>query len=86
MYRTPVKLWRDRDGFVVACVYGADSDWVRNVIAAGGGELVHLGRQIAVERPELVQDESRQLVPWIVRPIFGLLRVTDYVRLASANR
>ena len=84
-YRTPVKLFRHDQRFVIACVYGADSGWVQNVLAAGGGELVHLGRRISVERSELVRDESRRMVPRIARPIFRLLRVVDFVALSPTT-
>jgi deazaflavin-dependent oxidoreductase (nitroreductase family) len=84
-YRTPVKLFRHDQRFVIACVYGAESDWVRNVLAAGGCELVHLGRRIPAEQTELVHDESRRLAPWIVRPIFRLLRVVDFLALTRAT-
>ena len=38
-YRTPVNVFPVADGYVVALTYGAESDWVKNVIAAGGCEL-----------------------------------------------
>lgn len=84
-YRTPVKLFRHDQRLVIACVYGADSDWVRNVLAAGDCELVHLGRRTSLERPELVHDESRALVPRIVRPVFRLLRVADFLALVRTT-
>src|SRR4051812_49595068 len=31
---TPVNLFRDGDRYVIALTYGADSQWVRNVLAA----------------------------------------------------
>jgi hypothetical protein len=74
-----VKLFRAHHGFVIACVYGADSDWVRNILAAGRFELVHLGRVMSVESADIVHDHGRQLVPWILRPVFRLLRVVDFV-------
>ena len=30
-YRTPVNLYKRGDGYVIALMYGADSQWVRNV-------------------------------------------------------
>src|SRR4051812_50111715 len=35
--QTPVNLFRDGDRYVIALTYGADSQWVRNVLAAGAG-------------------------------------------------
>ena len=36
-YRVPVNVFAATNGFVVVLFYGRDSDWVRNVLAAGGG-------------------------------------------------
>src|SRR5947209_1601476 len=35
-YQTPINLFRDGDVYRIALTYGAESDWVRNVLAAGG--------------------------------------------------
>jgi hypothetical protein len=36
MYRTPVNVFRVPGGYLVALTYGTNSEWVRNVVAAGG--------------------------------------------------
>jgi deazaflavin-dependent oxidoreductase (nitroreductase family) len=36
---TPVNLFRDGDRYVIALTYGADSQWVRNVLAAGAVDI-----------------------------------------------
>jgi hypothetical protein len=66
---------------VVALTYGADSDWVRNVVARGGCELERGGRRIRCRSPRLVHDEGRRQVPPPVRVPLRLLRVTDFLRL-----
>jgi deazaflavin-dependent oxidoreductase (nitroreductase family) len=38
-YRTPVLAFRLDDGYVIALFYGADRNWVRNVVAAGSCTL-----------------------------------------------
>jgi deazaflavin-dependent oxidoreductase (nitroreductase family) len=43
-YRTPVNVFAAPGGYVVALTYGADSDWVKNVLASGGCELDRRGR------------------------------------------
>jgi hypothetical protein len=53
-YETPVGPHAVGDGYVIALPYGSGTDWVRNVMAAGGAELVHEGRQVPVDRPEIV--------------------------------
>jgi deazaflavin-dependent oxidoreductase (nitroreductase family) len=39
LYRTPVNVFRATEGFLIALTYGRESEWVRNVLAAGGCEL-----------------------------------------------
>ena len=43
------------------------------------------GRRARFEQAEPVHDESRHLVPWSVRPIFGLSRVVDFLAIARTN-
>jgi deazaflavin-dependent oxidoreductase (nitroreductase family) len=83
-YRTPVGVFAAPDGYVVALTYGKDTDWVRNVVAAGGCELETRGRHVHLTAPRVVHDESRRLAPRPVRPILRLLGVTDFLQLSTA--
>jgi deazaflavin-dependent oxidoreductase (nitroreductase family) len=80
-YRTPVNAFRSADGYVIALTYGAEAQWVRNVLAAGGCELETRGRRIALTAPELFHDEARRAVPPPVRAALRLLGVADFMRL-----
>jgi deazaflavin-dependent oxidoreductase (nitroreductase family) len=80
-YRTPVNLFRSGDRYVFALTYGADAQWVRNVLAAGGCTVETRGRRLALAAPEVVRDPRRRLVPAPVRPILGALRVSDFMVL-----
>lgn len=80
-YRTPVNVFRTKDGFVVALTYGPDADWVKNVLAAGGCTLVVRRKNLTVHGAELVHDESRQAMPVPVRQVLGLLDVNDFLLL-----
>lgn len=53
-YRTPVGTVPTADGFVVALVYGSDTDWVKNVLAAGSAVVTHEGQQYEVGDPALI--------------------------------
>lgn len=53
-YRNPVSAYPLGDGFVIAVLYGAKSNWVRNVMAAGGYTLQTKGRDYQLERPEII--------------------------------
>src|SRR5215467_11602796 len=47
VYRTPVNVFRAPNGFIVALTYSSQSEWVKNVLAAGGCELKTRGRNIS---------------------------------------
>jgi deazaflavin-dependent oxidoreductase (nitroreductase family) len=83
-YQTPVNVFDAPDGYVIALTYGADSDWVRNVLAAGGCELLTRGRRHDLTSPRIVQDERRHCVPPIVRPALRLLRVSEFMELRAS--
>ena len=83
-YETPVNLFRAADGYVIALTYGPESDWVRNVLAAGRCELITEGRRKRLTSPEIRHDERQRLVPGPVRPVLRLLRVTDFMHLLHA--
>jgi len=84
-YLTPVNVFRSRGGYLVALTYGPQSDWVRNVLAAGGCELRTGGRWHRLASPRLVHDETRSAFPQPVRGILGLLSVADHLRLEAAS-
>lgn len=54
-YRTPVNVFRSSGGVRIALTYGADSDWVKNVLAAGGCRLHTRGRYLDLAAPHLVR-------------------------------
>jgi deazaflavin-dependent oxidoreductase (nitroreductase family) len=86
LYKTPVNVFRHDDDYVVALTYGPESDWVKNVLAAGGCELVTRGCCIPLVAPHIEHDESRRLVPAVIRPMLRLLRVADFLYLHSCRR
>jgi deazaflavin-dependent oxidoreductase (nitroreductase family) len=82
VYRSPVNLFRSGDRYVIALTYGRESQWVRNVLAAGGCEIETVGRRVRLADPEIVHDPSRAFVPAPIRPILGALRVSDFMVLS----
>jgi deazaflavin-dependent oxidoreductase (nitroreductase family) len=80
-YRTPMNVFRRGDEYLLALTYGSDVQWVRNVLAAGGCELVTRGRTIRLVDPRLFVDPSRRLMPQPVRFFLGLIHVTEFMRL-----
>jgi deazaflavin-dependent oxidoreductase (nitroreductase family) len=84
-YRTPVNVFRDDGLLVVALTYGPGADWVRNVLAAGGCDLIALGKRHCMTAPELVHDETRRRVPLVVRLPLRALEVADFLVLTDAG-
>jgi deazaflavin-dependent oxidoreductase (nitroreductase family) len=79
-YRTPVVAFRTRTGFVIPMTYGRDVDWGRNLRAAGGGELVQMGRRFRIRNPRIVDGKAAS--PWLpaaVRPVLLAARFPGYV-------
>ena len=81
LYRTPVNMFRAPGGYVVALTYGADTDWLKNVTAAGGCELEVRGRRVEATEPRIVFDPERKAMPPVVREFLGLIKVTDFLLL-----
>jgi deazaflavin-dependent oxidoreductase (nitroreductase family) len=80
-YRTPMNVFRRGDEYVFALTYGADVQWVKNIVAAGGCELVTRGRTIRLSTPVLFTDPKRSAMPLPVRLFLGPLRVTEFLRM-----
>ena len=80
-HANPVNLFRDGDRYVIALTYGADSQWVRNVLAAGEVRVVTRGRTLQLIEPEVIHDPTRSQVPAPVRPILGAVGVSDFMVL-----
>ena len=84
-YQVPVSLFRCGDGYVIALMYGADSQWVRNVVAAGGAGIETRGRSLRLVGPEVVRDPARSLVPKPVRVPLRLANVDEFMLLKRAD-
>ena len=84
-YHTPINAFRRGDAYVFALTYGADVEWVKNVLAAGGCTLRTRGRRVRLVEPELFVDPSRRLMPPVVRIVLQLDRATQFLRMRIAD-
>jgi deazaflavin-dependent oxidoreductase (nitroreductase family) len=82
-YETPVNVFPVEDGYVFALTYGPDTDWVRNVLAAGGCELRTRRRTIRLVSPRLFRDESRHAVRPVERQVLQVIGVADFLSLKT---
>jgi deazaflavin-dependent oxidoreductase (nitroreductase family) len=80
-YRTPMNVFRHGEEYVFALTYGADVQWVKNIMAAGECQLVTRGRTLRLIAPRLFRDPGRSLMPPGVRQLLGVMRVTEFLRM-----
>jgi deazaflavin-dependent oxidoreductase (nitroreductase family) len=84
-YRTPVKVFRDGDKYVIALPYGTDSDWVRNVMAAGGCELRVRGRRVPLTEPRVFEDRHQAVVPRPLRVPLRWFSAYSFIELRTVD-
>jgi deazaflavin-dependent oxidoreductase (nitroreductase family) len=85
-YRTPVKVFRRGAEYVITLPYGADSDWVKNVVAAGGCDLVMGRRRIRLVGPVLFTDDGTVQIPKFLHMVLSRMKVTQFFALTQDTR
>ncbi len=82
-YRTPVMPLPLRDGFLISLPYGAERDWVRNVVAAGRCTLLRGGRRLELTDPRLLDAAgAAPLLPAALRPALRVAPRIRFMRLS----
>ena len=85
-YKTPAWAFRTEDGLVFAALYGANSDWIKNVVANDHAEVQRLGRTAAYGEARLVESRSSmRRMPAAFRPVFRLLHVRGFLQLTASR-
>jgi deazaflavin-dependent oxidoreductase (nitroreductase family) len=82
VYRTPVNVFRTPSGFIIALTYSSQSEWVKNVLAAGGCELKTRGKKYQLSAPKVVRDPTRRRFPTPVRVVLRNVGAHEYMELA----
>jgi deazaflavin-dependent oxidoreductase (nitroreductase family) len=80
LYQTPVNVFRVQERYLFALTYG-DSEWLKNVLAAGRCVIRTRRRKIGLVEPERFRDPTRHLVPIPARWILKIVDVDDFVSL-----
>ncbi len=81
-YRTPVKLFRNGADYVITLPYGADADWVRNVLAAGGCSITSGGARVSVGAPRVITGDGMSGVPAAARRMLARIGATELLALS----
>ncbi len=79
VYRTPVNLFRRGDRVVFAMTYGIETDWLKNVLAAGRFEFESRHETLRLVDPQVIHDPTQHLAPWPVRIPLRLTGVADFL-------
>jgi deazaflavin-dependent oxidoreductase (nitroreductase family) len=82
VYRTPVNVFRAPDRFLIALTYSSESEWVKNVLAAGGCELQTRGKTYQLSTPKVVHDPTRRRFPIPVRLVLRIVGADEYMELS----
>ncbi|ASW85323.1 nitroreductase family deazaflavin-dependent oxidoreductase [Mycobacterium intracellulare] len=81
-FRTPLWAFRRHSGFVIALTYGPETDWVRNVLAAGGCELQTRRRRYQLGAPVVFRDEDATDMPAFIRFMLRkVIKAPEFLRL-----
>jgi deazaflavin-dependent oxidoreductase (nitroreductase family) len=84
LYRTPVNVFRATEGFLIALTYGRESEWVRNVLAAGECELETRHVLYQLSAPTIVRDPTRRRFPLFVRIVLRFIGANDFMQLSTS--
>lgn len=79
-YRTPVDAAYLGDHVLITLPYGRRSDWLKNVLAKGGCEIVHMNQTYISSNPKILDiEEARALLPPGKE---SFLQTAEYLRMS----
>ncbi len=81
-YRIPINAFRDDDVVTLALTYGPNTDWLRNVRAAGGARMLLRGEVLTLGAPRAVPtDVGMARMPGPARFLLPRIGVDEVVEL-----
>ena len=82
VYRTPLTVFSTAEGIAILLTYGPDRDWLKNLLAAGGGQMRRYGKTFPVSDPRVMpKAAAAPAVNRLWRPIFARLPFESAVLL-----
>jgi deazaflavin-dependent oxidoreductase (nitroreductase family) len=86
VYQTSLGTVDYGDGFLLPLGYGPQTDWYRNLMAAGTGTLAWKGRTYRLERPELISGpEAMRAWPPMSQMLLRLAGMHEFVWLHQST-
>lgn len=84
-YRTPLNVFSSPGGFAIVLVYGREADWLHNLRAAEGAQLVRRRRHYQLSNPRIVSGgQSIAALPFYGRLVSKLTRSPDVLLVDAA--
>jgi deazaflavin-dependent oxidoreductase (nitroreductase family) len=81
-YRTPLTVFSTDNGVAILLSYGPNRDWLKNIVAAGGGRIKRYGKIFDVRDPQVMpKAQAAPAVTGWMRPLYRLLPFEQAVLL-----
>ncbi len=81
-YHTPLDAHPVDGGYIFIMNYGADSDWVRNILSAGSARLKVGGDEVELESPRVVtKDVALPQLPANTKTPPDFMNVTEFLQM-----
>jgi deazaflavin-dependent oxidoreductase (nitroreductase family) len=85
VYRLPINVFKRGEHYIFVLTYGSESQWVKNVLAAGECDMRVRGGDVHLVEPELITNPSWELIPWPARLIERRVAgVSEFLRMREA--
>jgi deazaflavin-dependent oxidoreductase (nitroreductase family) len=89
-YRTPLTVFNadvdGKPGVAILLTYGPDRDWLKNLNAAGGGQMRRHGKTFGVSNPRTVtKEQAAPHVSGAARRVFARLPFEQAVLLTKTG-
>lgn len=82
VYKVPLDAHPVDGGYIFILNYGADSDWVKNILAAGTAQLTIDGEESALVSPRVINAETAWAqLPTTTKAPPSFLNVTEYLQM-----
>jgi deazaflavin-dependent oxidoreductase (nitroreductase family) len=86
-HKTPLDAHEVDGKYLFVLVYGSGTDWVKNVLAAGGAELETGEEIVSLTDPRVVTgDDGRRLLEGVAKPPPRILAIDEFLLTDIAGR
>ena len=81
-YHTPLDAHPVEGGYIFILVYGSESDWAKNILAAGTARLKVGAKDLDLVSPRVItKDAAWEQLPATTKAPPTYLRITEYLQM-----